>query len=150
MWHLSDRLCSRLTDPSAGKEPGCGVGVHSASRWTETWLQLGCGAVGLFCSLCWRWDKNVLLAVPDDCHYSCHHIRNRVRSVLSWLGWSLSIWLNKNFKSKWTKTAKCDDKKSRLWLLLYHMPNITATANKMLTKMLKTSAFVYLCLNLKW
>lgn len=62
MWHLSDRLCPCLTDPSAGKEPGCGVGVHSSSRWTETWLQLGCGAVRLLCSLCWRWDKNVLLA----------------------------------------------------------------------------------------
>lgn len=58
-----------LTDPPAGKEPGRGVGVHAASHGEEARLQLGCCAIWLLGSLCWRWRQCVLVCVFGWCSF---------------------------------------------------------------------------------
>lgn len=73
------------TDPPAGKEPGCGVGVHTASHRKETWLQLGRGALGLLRSLCRRWGCET----TDE--MLCSHLL--LSPTSPWQLFTLNLWI---------------------------------------------------------
>lgn len=114
-WHLSDLPRSLPTDPSAGKEPGRGVGVHPASHREETRLQLGCGALRLLRSLCWRYDCQYVCGPAHVC------VRDETRKTLCVR--SLNPSIERQFSNHSSATVTMRGTPVKLWWCTSAVPH---------------------------